>query len=251
MYLSALCFSQVSPCLHQHCPQHNWGKSWSPLCSQGWACSWNTTSCKRALERSCTGASSGKISFSWPRVWRSQHFSLSHHQISLSFEERLIPYPFWLYSRLRWRLLTFTQPLPNHCSYPLIGQSTALIHPHHPGLSSPGRETPRTTPPHLTHQHKTYYQASDSSREQTYKGGWIRPPPGSSSTKAVWWYGVFFWKDLKGRERNQSRRKLQERRGLTSSINARSAGRKTICNSTPVISKKHLCPWASLKSPQK
>ena len=141
-------------------------------------------------------------------------------------------------------------------SKPLLTPSDWTIYsPHSPpsprSQLSWKRETPRTTPPHLTHQHKTYYQASDSSREQTYKGGWIRPPPGSSSTKAVWWYGVFFWKDLKGRERNQSRRKLQERRGLTSSINARSASRKTICNSTPVISKKHLCHWASLTSPQK
>ena len=37
-----------------------------------------------------------------------------------------------------------------------------------------------------------------------------------------------FWENTKGRERNQSRRKLQKRRGLVSSISVRSTNRKTI-----------------------
>ena len=148
MHLSALCFSQVSLCLHQHHPQHDWGKSWPPLHSQGQAYSQNATSHKRALGGSCIGAGSSRISSSRPRVWGSWHFSFPCHQIPSSFEGRIISYPFQLYSRLRQRLLTFTQPLPNCHSHSSIGWPTALVHTHHTDLSSLQRERSQWWHPH-------------------------------------------------------------------------------------------------------
>ena len=148
VHLSAHRFSQDSPCFCQCHPQHDWRKSQPFLYSKGQAYSQDSTFHERALGRSSTGASSGRISSSRLRAWRSQCFSLPHHQISLSFGRRFISYPFGLYSSLRQRLLTTTQSVPNHHPHPLIGQPTALLHPHHPG--------------HQTHQHQNSYLPSNS-----------------------------------------------------------------------------------------
>ena len=111
----------------------------------------DATSHQRALERSCTGAGSGMSNSSGPRAWRSWWPSHPHHQIPLSRGGKFISSALWLYHRLRQRLSTPPQPFPDHQTYPLIGQPTAFIHPHHTSLGSARRERLQQRPPCFWH----------------------------------------------------------------------------------------------------
>ena len=55
-------------------------------------------------------------------------------------EDFLCIFPFQLYHRLRQGPPIPTQPNPNHCPCPHIGQPRALTHPCHTSLSSPQGE---------------------------------------------------------------------------------------------------------------
>ena len=138
--LSTYYHSQDSPCIHQCRSQYNWETSQPPVYRQGQAHIWDCAPSERVLGRSSAGASSDRNSSTRPRVWRGHQPSLLCHQIFASFGRRLFTFLFQLYHRLRWGSPISTQPNPDHCPHPQIGQPRTLTHPCHTSLSSPQGE---------------------------------------------------------------------------------------------------------------